>query len=60
MRFTNWPALTNALVIFTVTLSSLILAANADGPVADVNFYVPQNGATYYAGNMTGFSWYVS
>ena len=60
MRFTNWPALTNALVIFTSTLSSLIPAANAIGPVADVNFVTPQNGQTYFAGDESGITWYVS
>ena len=59
MRFTNWPALTNAFVIFTVTLSSLISAANASGPVAAVTFSVPETGTTYIAGTLTGISWYV-
>ncbi|KAH9991359.1 hypothetical protein BJV77DRAFT_1068335 [Russula vinacea] len=57
MRFTNWPALINALVIFTSTLSSLIPAANAIGPVADVNFVTPQNGQTYFAGDESGITW---
>ena len=60
MRFTIWPALTNALVIFTITLSSLIPAASADNPVTDVNFVVPINGQTYVAGDMSGLIWYVS
>ncbi|KAH9991358.1 hypothetical protein BJV77DRAFT_1159565 [Russula vinacea] len=57
MRFTNWPALTDAFVIFTVTLSSLIPAANASGPVAAVTFSVPETGTTYIAGTLTGISW---
>jgi hypothetical protein len=60
MRFIKWPALTNALVIFTISLSSLIPAANATGPVADVNFLIPENGATYNAGDKSGITWYVS
>ncbi|KAH9990702.1 hypothetical protein BJV77DRAFT_1011664 [Russula vinacea] len=57
MRFTKWPAFTNALVIFTITLSSLIPAANATGPVANVNFLIPKNGATYNAGDESGITW---
>jgi hypothetical protein len=60
MRFSTWPALTNALVIFTITLSSLIPAASAIGPVAEVNFVTPENGQTYVAGDMSGLTWYVS
>ena len=60
MRFTEWPAFTNALVIFTITLSSLIPAVNATGPVANVNFLIPKNGATYNAGDESGITWYVS
>jgi hypothetical protein len=67
MRFITWPALTNAFMIFTVTiLSSLIPAANAttDGQPTGVEIrivYPTSEGEyDYCPGGESEVAWYVS
>jgi hypothetical protein len=54
-----WPALTNAFVIFTVIIPSLIPGANAY--YSALNFTNPSSsGAVYIAGQEYEITWYVS
>lgn len=58
MRFTTWPTLANTFIISTVALLTLIPAASAESPSADLYFTEPLGGQTYNIGNNT-VSWYV-
>jgi hypothetical protein len=66
MRFTTWPALKNAFIIFTVTLPSLILADNpitnpAQVHGVEIHFTNPTQGDNkYYPGEKDVITWYVS
>jgi hypothetical protein len=69
MRFTTWPALKSAFLIFTATLPSLILADNPniiDNPAhngqvpgVEISFLTPLSGSNYYPGENSVISWYV-
>jgi hypothetical protein len=58
MRFTTWPTLANTFIISTVALLSLIPAASAESPSADLYFTEPVEGQVYSIGTNT-VSWYV-
>ena len=59
MRFTTWPVLPNAFIIFTAAL--LFLTPAADAQVNPTIIYVtPQPGQVFYAGEQSAFTWYVS
>lgn len=58
MRFTTWPTLANTFIISTVALLSLIPAASAASPSADLYFTEPLEGKIYPIGTNT-VSWYV-
>jgi hypothetical protein len=60
MRFTIWSALTNAFVIFTVILPSLIPGANAFYDVVLYFTNPSSSGAVYFAGQESEITWYVS
>ena len=60
MRFTTWPALPTAFIIFTAALLSLIPAANAQTVPFSVLWDSPNAGDLYIAGQESKIIWYVS
>jgi hypothetical protein len=55
MRLTTWSTLTNATIVSTVALLSLVPAANA----FDLSFTHPGYEEKYFVGNHDQFRWYV-
>ena len=59
MRFTNWPALPNAFIIFTAAL--LFLTPAADAQITPTILYeTPWQGQVFFAGEQSEVTWYVS
>ncbi|KAF8465611.1 hypothetical protein DFH94DRAFT_782964, partial [Russula ochroleuca] len=59
MRFITWPAFTNAFIIFTVTLPSLIPAVNANYVgLVGLRFINPSDsGGAYFPGQESEITW---
>ncbi|KAH9991353.1 hypothetical protein BJV77DRAFT_537874 [Russula vinacea] len=57
MRFTTWPALPTAFIIFTAALLSLIPAANAQTVPFSVLWDSPNAGDLYIAGQESKIMW---
>jgi hypothetical protein len=60
MRFTTSSALTNALIIFTLALLSLIPAADAQAGEIDIVWISPSAGDIHFVGQESEIKWYVS
>ncbi|KAH9991354.1 hypothetical protein BJV77DRAFT_1007952 [Russula vinacea] len=58
MRFTTWPVLPNAFIIFTAALLFLTPAANAQVDPT-VLYETPWAGQVFYAGEQSAFTWFV-
>ena len=60
MRFTTWPALPNAFIIFTAAFLFLTPAVDAQTTSVDIIWVTPQRGQRFDAGEQSAITWYVS